>query len=30
MKAPHIAPLLARMDEFCAVPPEIKFWEKIA
>ena len=29
LKAPHIAPLLARMDEFCAVPPEIKIWEKI-
>ena len=29
LKSPHIAPLLARMDEFCAVAPEIKIWEKI-
>jgi quinol monooxygenase YgiN len=28
-QTPHIQNLRARMDEFCAEPPQLVFWEKI-
>jgi quinol monooxygenase YgiN len=29
LQSPHIKALLARVDELCAVAPEIKIWDKI-